>query len=369
MNHFVLVRCNNTEHYHIAGFLFEKRKRDLIYTRRERNMKYTNLPIESVELDVDNPRIKQYISIYENVTSEELSLALSGSSASDAAGKYRALRDSIKENGGIFTPIIVNHITESDRYVVIEGNTRLKFYTEFKEQDPTGPWDEIPSIVYEDMPDDQIHAIRLQAHMVGARDWDAFSKAKYLDYLYNEEHKSMQFLKNFCGGQESYIRNLIEAYKDMTDSYIPYCDEVGMEPDTQVFSYYVELQKKSAKDALAIHGYSLKDFTKWVVNENLDRAESVRKIPVVLNDNIARQTFLKENMSAAVKKLDATDSETRKIAKSSLYTLAKEVTMKLRNISIREVDFLIQDPRYADKREIIEDLGYEVKFIMEKLGE
>lgn len=70
-------------------------------------MKYVNLPVENVQLDIENPRIKQYLSMYKHITSETLSLALSGSSASDAAGKYRALRDSIKENGGIFTPIIV----------------------------------------------------------------------------------------------------------------------------------------------------------------------------------------------------------------------------------------------------------------------
>ena len=332
-------------------------------------MQYVNLPVEKVRLDIDNPRIKQYISIYKDITSEVLSLALSGSSASDAAGKYRALRDSIKENGGIFTPIIVNHKTSDDTYTVIEGNTRLKFYMEFKENDPSGVWDNIPSIVYDDMDEDHIHAIRLQAHMVGARDWDAYSKAKYLDYLYNTEKKSMTFLKNFCGGQESYIRNLIDAYKDMTNYYIPYCEKVGIEPDSQVFSYYVELQKSSAKDSIFIHGYDLDDFTKWVVNENLDRAESVRKLARVLGEEPAKQTFLKNNMTEAVKKLDLRDSELKKLSKTDLYVMAKEVTMKLRNITLKEVDYLIQDPRYADRKMIIEDLGDEVDWIREKIGE
>lgn len=332
-------------------------------------MKYTNLPVDRVQLDKDNPRIKQYISIYKEITSEVLSLALSGSSASDAAGKYRALRDSIKQNGGIFTPIIVNHITKDDSYTVIEGNTRLKFYLEFRDKDPSGIWDKIPSIVYDDMDEDHIHAIRLQAHMVGARDWDAYSKAKYLDYLYNTEHKSMNFLKNFCGGQESYIRNLIDAYNDMTNYYIPYCEKAGFEPDSQVFSYYVELQKSSAKDSVFVHGYDLNDFTKWVVNENLDRAESVRKLARVLGEEPARQAFLKNNMTEAVKKLDMRDSELKKLSKSDLYAMAKEVTIKLRNLSVREMDYLIEDPRYEDRKIILEDLAYELDYIREKIGE
>lgn len=332
-------------------------------------MQYVNLPVDSIQLDIDNPRIKQYISIYKEITSEVLSLALSGSSASDAAGKYRALRDSIKENGGIFTPIIVNHKTCENTYTVIEGNTRLKFYMEFKEKEPGGKWDTIPCIVYDDMDEDHIHAIRLQAHMVGARDWDAYSKAKYLDYLYNTEKKPMSFLKNFCGGQESYIRSLIDAYNDMRDYYIPYCEERGMTPDSQVFSYYVELQKSSAKDAIAVHGYDLNDFTKWVVEENLDRAESVRKIARVLGEEPAKQVFLKGNMTEAVKKLDLKESELKKLSSTDMYSLAKEVTVKLRNISAREVDFLIGDPRYEEKKNILIDLAYELDYIKEKLGE
>lgn len=332
-------------------------------------MKYISLPIEKVELDIENPRIKQYISIYKEINSEVLSLALSGSSASDAAGKYRALRDSIKENGGIFTPIIVNHKTDDDSYTVIEGNTRLKFYKEFKEKDNTGIWDEIPCIVYDDMEEDHIHAIRLQAHMVGARDWDAYSKAKYLDYLYNTEKKSMSFLKNFCGGQESYIRNLIDAYNDMTKHYLPYCEKVDIEPDSQVFSYYVELQRSSAKDAVFIHGYDLDDFTKWVVNENLDRAESVRKLAKVLGEEPARQVFLKNNMTEAVKKLDMRDSELKKLSKTDLYAMAKEVTIKLRNLSSREMDNLIDNPKYEERKVILEDLAYELDYVREKLGE
>ena len=82
----------------------------------------------------------------------------------------------------------------------------------------------------------------------------------------------MEYLKAFCGGQESQIRNLIDAYKDMVQSYVPMCEQMEMDVDAQVFSYYSELQKNSAKDALISHGYTLDDFTKWVITEKIDRA-------------------------------------------------------------------------------------------------
>ena len=323
-------------------------------------MRYENLPIEKVELDIENPRIKNYLSIYKKIDSKDLALALSGSPESDGSEKYRALRDSIKENGGIFTPIIVNHTTEDDRYVAIEGNTRLKFYMEFNEENPDGTWSSIPSIVYDDMDENEKHAIRLQAHMVGARDWDAFSKAKYLDYLYNEEQKPMSFLKDFCGGQESYIRLLIEAYKDMENVYRPYCEENGIDFNTADFSYFVELQKKGTKDALLIHNYDVRDFSEWVIDgKKIPRAESVRKLTQVMNDDIARKTFIKSGMDEAVKKLDVSDKESRKLAKTNLYALIKETIMKLRKMDKDEILALMNDPKYDEQRELIYDLRYE----------
>ena len=44
-------------------------------------MQYMELPIESIELDKNNPRIQQYLEIYgDNITSEAIALALSGAS-------------------------------------------------------------------------------------------------------------------------------------------------------------------------------------------------------------------------------------------------------------------------------------------------
>jgi len=218
------------------------------------------------------------------------------------------------------------------------------------------------------MDEEDIHAIRLQAHMVGARDWDAFSKAKYLDYLYNVEKKSMSFLKDFCGGQESYIRNLIDGYNDMAEYYLPVCEQMGDEPDIQVFSYYAELQKSNAKDAIFVHGYDLNDFTKWVINENLDRAESVRKLAKVLGEEEARKTFLKEDMSAAVKKLDLNDKELKKLSKTNLYDLARELNHKLENITVKELDNLSENANYVDRKNILLDLQDQINFVVSKIN-
>ena len=90
----------------------------------------TSLPIDSIKLDEDNPRIKQCLENYTTVTPEAIALALWDSGDGDAATSYRVLRDSIKDSGGIIHPIVVNHEENGD-YVAIEGNTRLQIYKDF----------------------------------------------------------------------------------------------------------------------------------------------------------------------------------------------------------------------------------------------
>lgn len=332
-------------------------------------MRYEELPIEIVELDIDNPRIKQFLSIYVGeITSENISSALNGGVDPASNTKYVALKDSIKNNGGIFTPIIVNHITSSNRYIVIEGNTRLKFYQEFYAKDHDEKWAKIMSIVYDDMSDDEIHAIRLQAHMVGARDWDAFSKAKYLDYLYNTEKKSMEYLKVFCGGQEGYIRTLISGYNDMYEFYAKPLEDEGEQPNPRLFSYFVEAQKNGCKEALKLHGYDMHDFTKWVVNEKIERAEHVRKIAKILGEEEARHAFIKGTTEDAIKKLDSKEIDQKKLEKADLYKMIHEITLKIRNIKHSEVVNLKHNPKYSDRKSELIDLEYELKELLFELG-
>ena len=137
------------------------------------------LDIHSVELDRNNPRIKQFLEIYQGViTSKEIALALNDS-GNDANASYSILKESIKVSKGIIHPIIVNHEPDGS-YVAIEGNTRLQIYKDFFNASGSDIWREIPSLVYENLSDAEKHSIRLQSHLVGPREWDPYSKAKYL---------------------------------------------------------------------------------------------------------------------------------------------------------------------------------------------
>lgn len=216
---------------------------------------YIELPIENIELDKTNPRIARGIAYYGgNITSETMALLLGSTSEACAS-----LRESIRENGGIIHPIVVNKRTDNS-YVVIEGNTRLQIYKDFVKNGVPGNWTKIRAIVYENLDDNHMHAIRLQAHLVGPREWDPYSKALYLHHLAYVEHMPMATLISFCGGNSkaSEIRNMIAAYRDMETYYRPLCGD-DTQFDHRNFHGFVELQRKNVIDALTMRGFSKTD--------------------------------------------------------------------------------------------------------------
>ncbi len=332
-------------------------------------MEYMKLPIDQVELDLENPRIKQWLEIYgDDITSEGIALALSASSGTSSTSTYSALKESIKVNKGIINPIIVNRNSDG-KLVVIEGNTRLQIYKEFAIADPDGPWKEIIAIVYDALPVEQIHAIRLQAHLVGPREWDPFSKAKYLNQLSNVEKLPMSMIISYCGGKSSEIRKLIDAYTDMTKYYFKKAEETGGDPDPREFSKFVELQNRSIKEALFAHHFSEDDFATWVVNGNIDSAQNVRKLPAVLANPSAYDVFLKSTISEAVKHLNIPDKGTVDLSSVSLYELSVALTSKLRTIEYKEVKALTNDPRYKERKNDLHVLLDELSDLMKDIEE
>jgi len=131
---------------------------------------------------------------------------------------FDSLYESIKTNGGVIHPIILNKIHDGS-FVVVEGNTRVQIYRELRNRNALGDWDRISSIIYKNLPAEQIHAIRLQSHLVGPRDWDPYSKAKYLNYLYNTENMPINQIIAFCGGKAAEVQKMIKAYNDMEQYY------------------------------------------------------------------------------------------------------------------------------------------------------
>lgn len=330
-------------------------------------MEYIKLSIDKVELDINNPRIQQYLEMYgDDITSDGIALALNGSSGASSTSSYQTLKESIRVNGGIINPIIVNKYPDG-RLVVIEGNTRLQIYKEFALADPEGPWKEIIAIVYDDLPENEIHAIRLQTHLVGPRDWDPFSKAKYLNQLSNIDKLPMATIISFCGGKKAEIEKLISAYTDMVTFYFPIAEAAEMDPDPREFSKFSELQNTSIKQALAVHKFDRTYFAKWVVNGNIDTAQNVRKLPAILANSVAREVFLKSTISEAEKYINSSGKGAKNLSEATMDELVSELIKRCRNIEFSYIKQLRDDPRFEDKKNRIIELETEIKDVISEV--
>lgn len=331
--------------------------------------KYQKIDINLIKLDSSNPRIKQFLENYTgDPTSEQIALALSDSGTGDATTSYRTLRESIRVSKGIIHPIVVNH-SESGELIVIEGNTRLLIYKEFNETSPNGIWAEIPTLLYENMSEYDIHSIRLQSHLVGPRDWDPYSKAKYLFQLSEVEYLPMSQIISLCGGNTNEINKSIDAYKCMQGAYKSYIEENGLDFDTREFSKFMEYQSPRVKNAVANAGYCIEDYAKWVADGNVDKALSVRKLPEVLKSENAKNTFLRKDLTEAEKILaqESATTSIKDLDKIPYEVLCNELISRFDSMRFREIESLATEPSYEKKRSAILALDDMLQEIIETI--
>ena len=328
--------------------------------------KYIELPIDQIELDKSNPRIANYLATHDpdDITGELMALLLGTTSESCAS-----LRESIETNRGIIHPIVVNQRADGS-YVVIEGNTRLQIYRDFQKAGKAGNWDKIRAIVYSDLDDDSVHSIRLQAHLVGPREWDAYSKAKYLNHLANVEKMPMNVLVSFCGGNSkaSEIRNMIAAYNDMETYYRPLCDDDTMF-DIKKFHGFVEMQRSTVIESIVSHGYTKSDFSKWMVDDRFTTLQDVRQLPDILRSERATAAFFKEDSRAAKKALAVEEITYDKLQDVPYEMLAKELSKRMIDIKLQEINHLRTDADYAVKLKSLRNVFDDVKFVLDEVGE
>ena len=266
-------------------------------------MKYELLSVDKLELDVQNPRVARILDMYQGqISHERMKLALVASAGDDSTSgtTFHSLRESIKTNGGIIHPIIVNQ-TADQRLVVIEGNTRTMIYREFKDSGIEGNWNTIPSLVHFQLSQAEIDAIRLQAHLVGPREWDAYSKGKYLNYLRNSKHLTFSQIVDFYGGNRREVERYIDAYNDMEHYYRPVVGS-DSEFDQTKFSSFVELQRIAG--AVVEAGHTKSDFAEWVNDGLLTPQAQVWSLPRILKNSKAKAIFLQDGAQEAVKAID-----------------------------------------------------------------
>ena len=321
------------------------------------------LPVAAIEYDRENPRIKVALEKYgDDLDAERIFFALkTASEGEQRVGSYEGLKGSIRAAGHILFPIVV--IEHDDRFVCIDGNTRLAIYKQFTREGAPGDWDRIPATILTDPRQKNIDAVRISAHLVGAREWPAYEKARYLHHLRNEKLMDYSEMIALCGGRKADIERQIDAFHDMSEFYRDVVDDTAFHIDR--FSGFVELQKPRIKEAIYDAGFGLEDFGKWIQTGNIVRLADVRKLPRILADPKARHTFVTggpHSIEAAAKDLDrreevaqGLDSKPVPVGDASILRLAKTLSRKIDEMPYSTLRHL-QDRHTDDTQATLDEL-------------
>lgn len=379
----ILKALNEKSCKNIRLIQFLRNKETLLIVKTRNNRKdlanmteittktFIELDIKNLNLDRNNPRIKSILEMYAStIDDEKIKLALiTNTHATDSGGTtYYSLKESIRTNGGIIHPIIVNYETKENKYVVVEGNTRVQIYRELAVDMVNGNWGKIPSIVYTDLEEQTINAIRLQAHLVGPRDWDPYSKAKYLHSLYNDQCLSFNQIVDFCGGNKSDVSEYIEAYKVMEENYRPLLDS-DSDFEKNKFSAFREVLRTSIKESLFRNNYTLKDFAKWVIDNKFKPLSEVRELPGILANPKACQEFLKEGKSVKdARKFMMISADGINVDKIPLEILLNESIRKIKMLPFEEY-IQIKDGSDPQRYSLIVDLFEQLSNLYMEISE
>lgn len=270
--------------------------------------RYEFLDIHEIQFDKTNPRIQRALDTYHGGEINSLRIALAlreGSSEHDNdttsnTTTYDRLHTSIK-NQGVISPIIVKE--QNGQYICVEGNTRLLIYRELSKTTGEERWKTISCRIFKKVTLEEIDAIRLQAHLVGPRPWDPYSKARYIAYLWNEKHMSNEKIIEHCGGNKKQIRDSLAAYNMVEYIYKPTLNNPEDFDHTR-FSGFVEYQDSRVCNSVYEAGYTDKDFATWLHNKKISPLQHVRSLPNILKNDEAKQVFLRQDSSAALKVLN-----------------------------------------------------------------
>lgn len=309
------------------------------------NGKHELVPVTEIQLDYTNPRIARFLEMYpsEEITPERIFLALGAAGGDEEEGgpTFTKLKQSILTSKTIIQPVILN-IQKDGVLLCIDGNTRVALYRDFLARQVPGEWARIPSIIYTELTERDVDAIRLQAHLVGPRPWDPYSKAKYLNYLREREHIPYSELVDFCGGSQRMVRELIEAYNDMERYYRPLLpDDAAF--DVRRFSGFVELQKPGIKESILAAGHGLEDFAQWIIAKKIDALREVRLLSKILRDPKAREVFLRRGADEAAKALETPDLS-KALQEATLANLCRALVVAYDRVTLREVQDMKADP-------------------------
>ncbi|MGA7193746.1 MAG: ParB/Srx family N-terminal domain-containing protein [Anaerolineales bacterium] len=318
--------------------------------------------LNTLLLDESNPRIGLYkdSQLRSALSSEEIRHAIINRSPE----AYAKLRDSIEINQGIINPIWISPMRDG-MYLVIEGNTRVLIYRELSDKYPSSDiWKSIPANVLPvGIQESQINFIRLEAHLRGVTEWDAYERARYLYILNEKEGYSVRRLEQLTRLKGEEIETEIRAFRDMSDVYNNKYPEDPYQ--SQKFSYFVEYERSNRiKQEMLNSSLTVSDFCDWVGTGRIPRAENVRRLTDILENKTATSYFLADGYENALSFLALAQPD----LVSPLFQRIDDVVERLRRLPFYEVE-QIRNGKQPGRKRLLNELAQTAQQVWKRVSE
>jgi hypothetical protein len=296
------------------------------------------VPISSLKLDKTNPRIQYELLTREGPRTQEVLRNILWES-----DEVRKLMHAIDETGGLIEAIIVS----GKDGTVIEGNCRATCYHMLLEKTQDPKWKNIRArILPPDVTREAIDGLLGELHISGKNHWSPFEEAFHLYKMQRKGYTHDQLLARFRMSR-SYLNAKVRAYKLLSETYVPMAQKAGKEVGdlSRKWSWFEEFYKKCKPSAAGkenpervYDGPALEQkFCQWMLNDQLPRAEDVRRLYDCLED---KKAIAMLDKGGKIDKAHVVAAATRPELVSKLWKTIEEATDRLNNIPLTELDAL-----------------------------
>lgn len=264
---------------------------------------HDEVPLERIELDENNPRIRYRLTLQQNGKSlDDVILGLP---------EVKHLRRDIEHNGGLRERVILQE-NGGGMLKAVEGNVRMVCLRNLHSKDPKDPrWKKVPArILPKDVDPKEIAILLSDFHVAGKIKWQPHEKAGQVYHMVNKLNMAQDEVAVYLRTSKATVNRLLQAYSFMADRFLKIDDEKYARQGERKWSYFEEFFKQKAlRNELKVNPEFGDDFCRWVGEERF-QGEEVRKLPLVLKNTEARKKFEKGGQFAeAVKVAVATEPE------------------------------------------------------------
>jgi hypothetical protein len=267
---------------------------------------HEDIPLDKIELDDDNPRIRYRLKAEMNGKAASLDEAIMSMNG------VAALQRDIELNEGLQEKIIVQR-NGNGKFKTIEGNCRLVCIRRLHKKHPHDPrWKTVPArIVPSDVEPRQIAILLTGWHIAGKIQWKAHEKAGQVYHMIETLKMDTLEVATYLHTSKSTVIRLLHAYKMMFELFLKIDGGKYSKEGEGKWSFFDEFFKKKELVAeMKKNPEFAEQFCRWVGEEKIPRGEMVRQLPEVIKNPDARKIIESGGkFDDAIKIVDATEPE------------------------------------------------------------